>query len=226
MRRQDDQAPWAEDVREGTLTHVSLVCGLPHERFAAASAFTTTLPSSHPVRRRPTHRGAGVVHGVQVERATVRTTCTPWAASARLCLGRRCAGWEPPRTPLRTRGWERRPLHPGAGRSILLCNRPHQMDGATRFAKAGRDRSRYAADSAEEQTETWYTMNATEIAVLHLPPGHNPSTYALTTARLCDHFLAYAHRTRMPLPAHAAMQMDKNHPDCRRTIDWDSEEEL
>src|SRR5262245_10079409 len=29
-----------------------------------------TLPSSHPVRRRPTHRGAGVVHGVQVERAT------------------------------------------------------------------------------------------------------------------------------------------------------------
>jgi hypothetical protein len=36
-----------------------------------------------------------VVHGVQVERATVRTTWTPWAASARLCLGRRCAGWEP-----------------------------------------------------------------------------------------------------------------------------------
>ncbi len=35
-------------------------------RFASA----TSHPSSHPVRRRPTHRGAGVVHGVQVERAT------------------------------------------------------------------------------------------------------------------------------------------------------------
>jgi hypothetical protein len=37
-----------------------------------------------------------VVHGVQVERATVRTTWTPWAASARLCLGRRRTGWELP----------------------------------------------------------------------------------------------------------------------------------
>jgi hypothetical protein len=37
-----------------------------------------------------------VVHGVQVERATVRTTWTPWAASARLCLGRWQTGWEHP----------------------------------------------------------------------------------------------------------------------------------
>lgn len=86
----------------------------------------TTLLSSHPVRRRPTHRGAGVVPGVQVERATVRTTWTPGAASARLRLGRRRTGWEPPpRTPSRTRSRRRRPLHPGAGRSpaggIFLC---------------------------------------------------------------------------------------------------------
>jgi hypothetical protein len=38
----------------------------------------------------------GVLHGVQVERATVRTTWTPWAASARLCLGRWWTGWELP----------------------------------------------------------------------------------------------------------------------------------
>ncbi|WP_142151961.1 UTRA domain-containing protein [Streptomyces sp. SLBN-31] len=57
---------------------------------------TTTYLCSHPVRRRPTHRGAGVVQGVQVERATVRTTWTPWAASARLCLGQRWSGWEHP----------------------------------------------------------------------------------------------------------------------------------
>ncbi len=56
------------------------------------STVTSARPSFHPVRRRPTHRGAGVVHGVQVERATVRTTWTPWAASARLCLGRRRTG--------------------------------------------------------------------------------------------------------------------------------------
>lgn len=36
-----------------------------------------------------------MVQGVKVERATVRTTLTPWAATARLCLGRRWSGWEP-----------------------------------------------------------------------------------------------------------------------------------
>jgi len=35
-----------------------------------------------------------VVPGVQVERATVRTTWTPGAASARLCLGQRWSGWK------------------------------------------------------------------------------------------------------------------------------------
>lgn len=56
----------------------------------------TTHLSSHPVCRRPTHRGAGVVPGVQMEHATVRTIWTPGTASARLCLGRRQTGWELP----------------------------------------------------------------------------------------------------------------------------------
>lgn len=55
----------------------------------------TTHPSSHPVCRRPTRSGAGAGPGVQVERATVRTTWTPGPVSARLCLGRRQTGWEP-----------------------------------------------------------------------------------------------------------------------------------
>lgn len=73
-----------------------------------------TYLSSHPVRLRPTLRGAVVVQGVKVERATVRTTLTPWAATARLCLGRRWSGWEPHDarpTPAGTR--ERCPSHPG-----------------------------------------------------------------------------------------------------------------
>lgn len=37
-----------------------------------------------------------MVQGVKVERATVRTTLTPWAAAARLCLGRWQTGWEHP----------------------------------------------------------------------------------------------------------------------------------
>jgi hypothetical protein len=64
-------------------------------RVTAASS-ATTHPGSHPVCRRPTHRGAGVVQGVKVERPAGRTTLTPWAATARLCLGRRRTGWEHP----------------------------------------------------------------------------------------------------------------------------------
>ncbi|MFE1945482.1 tyrosine-type recombinase/integrase [Streptomyces massasporeus] len=44
----------------------------------------TIHTSSHPVCRRPTLLGAGVVPGVQVERAAVRTTWTPGTTSARL----------------------------------------------------------------------------------------------------------------------------------------------
>ncbi|MDF9817216.1 hypothetical protein M2266_006529 [Streptomyces sp. SPB162] len=72
-------------------------------------------PGCHPVCRRPTLRGAGVVQGVKVERATVRTTLTPWAATARLCLGRRWTGWQLPPSPRTARG--RRPgfRHPRVG---------------------------------------------------------------------------------------------------------------
>jgi hypothetical protein len=67
---------------------------------ACTLAQPTTYLNSHPVCRRPTHRGAGAVPGVQVERATVRTTWTPGAVSARLCLGRWQTGWEfPTATP-------------------------------------------------------------------------------------------------------------------------------
>jgi hypothetical protein len=37
-----------------------------------------------------------VVQGVKVERATVRTTLTPWAATARLAPGRWQPGWKLP----------------------------------------------------------------------------------------------------------------------------------
>ena len=83
--RQGEGARMLRTRRQTLLFAVPAPITLPEPRLT---------PSSHPVRRRPTHRGAGVVHGVQVERATVRTTWTPWAASARLCLGRWWSGWE------------------------------------------------------------------------------------------------------------------------------------
>ncbi|MFD7409452.1 RNaseH domain-containing protein [Streptomyces sp. NPDC059866] len=47
--------------------------------------------------------------------------------------------------------------------------------------------------------------------------------WALTTVRLCNHALAWEHRTRHPLPLHAGIQMDTN-PRCRRTFDGDTDD--
>jgi hypothetical protein len=68
-----------------------------------------------------------VVPGVQVERATVRTTWTPGAASARLCLGRWQTGWE-------------LPAH--------ATNRPALADGAPAISEPERPRRRHALSVA------------------------------------------------------------------------------
>lgn len=96
-----------------TVSHMNLFWGF-ERTVQVAPGLQYNPPRSHPVCRRPTHRGAGAVPGVQVERPTGRTTWTPGAVSARLCLGRRQTGWEspPPHPPAGTR--PRSPRHPGA----------------------------------------------------------------------------------------------------------------
>lgn len=64
-----------------------------------------------------------MVQGVKVERATVRTTLTPWAATARLCLGRRWSGWEP---------------------TTLATLRPALANGAPPIPESERPRRRHA----------------------------------------------------------------------------------
>ena len=81
---------------------------------AGDGALPPLTPASIPSAVDPHVCGAGMVRGVQVERATVRTNWTPWVASARLCLGRWQTGWELP-TPFPQP--RRSPLPPGAGRS-------------------------------------------------------------------------------------------------------------
>jgi hypothetical protein len=68
------------------------------ESVSAEDLILTIRLAAHPIPSAvgPHSRGAGVVPGVQVERATVRTTWTPGAASARLVPGRWQAGWELP----------------------------------------------------------------------------------------------------------------------------------
>ncbi|MFJ6825487.1 RNaseH domain-containing protein [Streptomyces niveus] len=112
----------------------------------------------------------------------------------------------------------------GTDTTFLMSRRPHQMDGKTPSAKSGRTQGRWSCDDKEQQAETWHNLTGTEIAVIQRPDGADALPYALTAARLCNHALAWEHRTRHPLPIHAAIQMDKNHPEYRRTIDWEADD--
>ncbi|MFE3205913.1 RNaseH domain-containing protein [Embleya sp. NPDC059237] len=103
--------------------------------------------------------------------------------------------------------------------TFILCNLPHQYRGGSRYARAGEHYSRWASTDAKEQAETWYSHTTTEITVLHHPATQPLLAHALAAARLCDHALHWNHRTRYPAPIHLGIQMDKNHPEYRRTVD-------
>lgn len=111
-----------------------------------------------------------------------------------------------------------------ADSAYIMSRIPQQAEGKTPSAKLGRTHSRWSC-TGEEQAENWHSLTATEIAVISHPDGEDTLPYALTAARLCTHALAWSHRTRHPLPIHAAIQMDKNHPEYRRTVDWNTEDD-
>ncbi|MGW2922843.1 RNaseH domain-containing protein [Streptomyces angustmyceticus] len=104
-------------------------------------------------------------------------------------------------------------------RTFILCNLPHQYSGGSRHARAGESYTRWGSTDPAEQAETWYSHTTTEITVVHHPADQVPLTYGLAAARLSDHALHWNHRTQYPAPIHLGIQMDKNHPEYRRTID-------
>jgi RNaseH domain of pPIWI_RE len=105
-----------------------------------------------------------------------------------------------------------------SGRAWVLATVPRQFDGKGRQRRLGSDISRWHA-SPEQQQANWYAHTSTEILVVGAPD--DSLTYAIAAARLCDHTVAWDSRTRYPVPLHGAHQMDKDHPEYRRTIDYD-----
>ncbi|MFG2925695.1 RNaseH domain-containing protein [Streptomyces sp. NPDC048305] len=113
----------------------------------------------------------------------------------------------------------------GSASTYFMSRLPLQATGGTPSAKLGRKNSRWTAAGAD-QAENWHCLTSTEIAVIDHPADEDPLPYAVTAARLCTHALAWLGRTQHPLPVHAAIQMDMNHPDYRRTVDSDDENGL
>ncbi|MFI5960450.1 RNaseH domain-containing protein [Cryptosporangium sp. NPDC051539] len=102
----------------------------------------------------------------------------------------------------------------------ILANVPRQFDGSSVHSRAGSKYTRWSAQGAE-QRKTWYSHTTTEIYVAHCEG--DPLRYAVLAARLCHHALSWEGRTRYPAPVHLAIQMDKDHPEYRRTVDASDE---
>ncbi len=118
----------------------------------------------------------------------------------------------------------------------LLATVPPQFDGAG-AGRLGEAITRWSASHGSSDPDNrrknevrpnWYSMTATEIyPIITASPagtGENldtapiePQPLALTAARLCHQPLAWANRTRYPVPLHAAQQMDLDHPQYRRS---------
>jgi hypothetical protein len=108
----------------------------------------------------------------------------------------------------------------GHGNTWILANIPRQFAGGGRHSRAGLDSGRWSAD-AETGRHTWYAHTTTEIVVVGA--DSDPQRHAVAAARLCDHAVSWDGRTSYPVPVHLAALMDRNHPEYRRTVDWDDE---
>lgn len=107
----------------------------------------------------------------------------------------------------------------------ILANIPRQFSGGGRHRRLGENLTRWDATTDTGQ-QNWYSHTTTEIVVLGCAPDDDPTTYAVATARLCDHAISWDGRTSYPAPIHLARAMDKDHPEYRRTVEIDETIEL
>ncbi|MGW1055956.1 RNaseH domain-containing protein [Streptomyces sp. NPDC002521] len=109
----------------------------------------------------------------------------------------------------------------------LLATVPPQFDGSG-AGRLGEAITRWSASHGSSDPENrrknevrqnWYSMTATEIypIITAASTAVEAQSLALATARLCHQPLAWANRTRYPVPLHAAQQMDLDHPQYRRS---------
>ncbi|WP_309114763.1 RNaseH domain-containing protein [Saccharothrix sp.] len=110
----------------------------------------------------------------------------------------------------------------------ILCNVPRAYDGDG----AGRLGSKYTRWDAKrsvssekkeerrkgEMSQNWYSMTANEIIPLACADDVSAEALAITTAKLCHQAQFWDGRSRLPIPLHAAKQMDLDHPQYRRTV--------
>lgn len=111
----------------------------------------------------------------------------------------------------------------GSANTWILANIPRQFAGSGRHSRAGLDNGRWSSDAATGR-HTWYAHTTTEIVVVGA--DSDPLRHAVAAARLCDHAVSWDGRTSYPAPVHLAALMDRDHPQYRRTVDWEDDAQL
>ncbi|MDG4787702.1 RNaseH domain-containing protein [Micromonospora sp. WMMD1102] len=116
----------------------------------------------------------------------------------------------------------------------LLCNVPRNYDGGNSGrlgAKYTRWDAKHSVNSENKEErrkseipEPWYSMTATEIFPIALNDRVSHEALAFATAQLCHQTMYWSDRARYPVALHAAIQMDKDHPQYRRTAQSADEE--
>ncbi|MFJ2777562.1 RNaseH domain-containing protein [Kitasatospora sp. NPDC087315] len=86
----------------------------------------------------------------------------------------------------------------------------------------------HASESADERKENelnapWYAMSTREITPMCTNSAYQREHLAVAAARLSHQALAWSDRTRYAAPQHAALQMDLDHPQYRRSAPTDPE---
>ncbi|MGD3111324.1 RNaseH domain-containing protein [Streptomyces sp. YGL11-2] len=76
-----------------------------------------------------------------------------------------------------------------------------------------------------EMNSPWYTMTTREITPMYTQGGYDREALAVAAARLSHQALTWCDRTRYPAPLHAALQMDLDHPQYRRSAPQDDPEQ-
>lgn len=79
-----------------------------------------------------------------------------------------------------------------------------------------------ASENKDEREENelnspWYAMTTREITPMFTRPGFDREAIAVAVARLSHQALSWSDRTRYPAPLHAALQLDVDHPQFRRS---------
>ncbi|WP_063797927.1 RNaseH domain-containing protein [Saccharothrix sp. NRRL B-16348] len=110
----------------------------------------------------------------------------------------------------------------------ILCNVPRAYDGdgagrlGSKYTRWDAKRSVSSENKEErrkgEMPQNWYSMTVNEILPLACADDVSAQALAITTAKLCHQAQFWDGRSRLPVPLHAAKQMDLDHPQYRRTV--------